>query len=264
MRIDAIRCSLFVLLIASAFCSAGHGGLAASSILDSKSTPLPAPTLMSPDEGAIFHHYPRHMTLTWTPVPSAREYVVEWDYYSGKGWASEGARGYSWPSSTTKKTQFSFDFVGSQPGRWRVWAIDKHGNAGTKSDWRLFTFGRVIEGSIIPPPPPPVNMSAVVQCSSPQSTTTYGAGMTQPKVIFDPEPNYSDAGSKDKINGSVGLWVNISADGLVTDVCVARSLRADMDERAIATLKTWRFEPARKDGVAFAAKLYIEVDFHVQ
>jgi protein TonB len=88
--------------------------------------------------------------------------------------------------------------------------------------------------------------------------------MERPKLTFDPEPDYSDAGRKDKISGSVGLWVNIGADGLVNDVCVARSLRADMDERAVARVKTWRFEPARKDGVAVAANLYMEVNFNIK
>ena len=31
-------------------------------------------------------------------------------------------------------------FVGAQPGRWRVWAVDKEGREGFKSPWRLFVY----------------------------------------------------------------------------------------------------------------------------
>ena len=35
---------------------------------------------------------------------------------------------------------YTFDFVGAQPGRWRVWAVDVNGQKGPKSDWWGFSY----------------------------------------------------------------------------------------------------------------------------
>jgi hypothetical protein len=35
-------------------------------------------------------------------------------------------------------TTIEFMFRGAQPGRWRVWAIDKNGRPGSKSAWQRF------------------------------------------------------------------------------------------------------------------------------
>ena len=38
------------------------------------------------------------------------------------------------------EVSYEFFFKGAQPGRWRVWAIDKDHKAGVKSLWRRFSF----------------------------------------------------------------------------------------------------------------------------
>jgi hypothetical protein len=37
-------------------------------------------------------------------------------------------------------TSYEFGFAGAQPGRWRVWAVDKDGREGFKSPWRTFVY----------------------------------------------------------------------------------------------------------------------------
>jgi len=37
-------------------------------------------------------------------------------------------------------TTYTFNFVGAQPGRWRVWAVNGSGMPGSKSGWREFRF----------------------------------------------------------------------------------------------------------------------------
>jgi len=90
------------------------------------------------------------------------------------------------------------------------------------------------------------------------------SGATFPRAIYHPDPDYTSAALKSKVTGSVGLMVNIGSDGWVKDVCVARSLRPDLDESAMTTIKTWRFEPAQKNGVAVAAVTFVEVSFNLQ
>ncbi|MGH9579506.1 MAG: TonB family protein [Terriglobales bacterium] len=36
-----------------------------------------------------------------------------------------------------------------------------------------------------------------------------------------------------------------------------------LDEKAIQAVRTWKFEPARKDGQAVAVQVFIEVNFHL-
>ena len=101
---------------------------------------LPAPKLVSPEDLSRFDHYPRTTVLVWKAVPGAAGYRVETDYqYSGK-WASED-RGKAYAVEVTA-TSYIFDFVGAQPGRWRVWAFDARGQEGVKSEWREFVYSR--------------------------------------------------------------------------------------------------------------------------
>lgn len=102
---------------------------------------LPAPELITPEEGAVFETYPRHVTVRWKPVPGAAGYIVQWDYLSGGKWNSEEA-GAALSQFPVSQTSFSFSFVGAQPGRWRVWALDADDRAGAKSSWREFRFTR--------------------------------------------------------------------------------------------------------------------------
>jgi tetratricopeptide (TPR) repeat protein len=99
---------------------------------------LAAPKLLSPPDGAVLGHYPRETTVVWAGVGGASGYMVEWDYQDNQGWASEHDRGL--PAIRATDPVATFQFVGAQPGRWRVWAVDASGAAGTKSEWREFRY----------------------------------------------------------------------------------------------------------------------------
>ena len=98
-----------------------------------------APSLLSPAPGTVFGHYPRDTMLVWSEVPGAASYVVEWDYKGADAWASD-QRGTQGALIRTSQPVANFKFIGAQPGRWRVWAIDAAGQPGPKSDWREFRY----------------------------------------------------------------------------------------------------------------------------
>jgi tetratricopeptide (TPR) repeat protein/peroxiredoxin len=98
-----------------------------------------APRLLSPEDGAVLDQYPRHTTVVWSEVPGAVEYAVEWDYKSAGEWNLD-QRGMPGATIHTNQPVATFDFVGAQPGRWRVWAINAAGDAGPKSEWREFRY----------------------------------------------------------------------------------------------------------------------------
>jgi hypothetical protein len=97
---------------------------------------LPAPRLLSPAPGAVFDHYPRQTTVVWSEVPGAASYKVEWEYESDGSWSNPS------PPITVQEPVATFQFVGAQPGRWRVSPVDPSGHEGPKSDWREFRYTR--------------------------------------------------------------------------------------------------------------------------
>ena len=99
-----------------------------------------APVPVSPPEGAVFHHFPRATQLTWSPITGAAAYMLEWDYQYGGKWWSEDHN--SEITTRVTGTMFSFDFVGGQTGRWRVWAVFADGKSSAKSPWREFSYSR--------------------------------------------------------------------------------------------------------------------------
>ncbi|HZP61935.1 MAG TPA: energy transducer TonB [Terriglobales bacterium] len=90
-----------------------------------------------------------------------------------------------------------------------------------------------------------------------------GGGVSAPKPIYAPDPDYSEEARKAKYQGTVVLWVIVGADGHPHDIRVYRSLGMGLDEKAIEAIKTWKFEPARKDGIAVAVQVNIEVSFRL-
>jgi hypothetical protein len=107
---------------------------------------LPAPSQLAPEEGATYDHYPRSTKLEWSAVEGAASYSVEIDYCRGEQPKKECVD----PQPLTLKsnpamegitgTDYQFFFIGAQPGRWRVWAIDRNGREGFKSPWRTFFY----------------------------------------------------------------------------------------------------------------------------
>jgi protein TonB len=90
-----------------------------------------------------------------------------------------------------------------------------------------------------------------------------GNGVTAPKPIYSPNPTYVEKARKAKISGPVVLSMIVTAEGKVRDVKVTRSLDEGLDKQAVETVRTWRFEPATKDGKAVAVQLSTEVMFRL-
>ncbi|MHC1782359.1 MAG: hypothetical protein AB9891_06280 [Anaerolineaceae bacterium] len=104
---------------------------------------LAAPGLVSPADGAKLSVYPRLTTLVWSAVPGASKYVVE---IVGCN-LSNPSECFTHPmyentSRETVTTDYSFKFMGDQPGKWRVWAVGSDGLEGQKSQWWNFTYAK--------------------------------------------------------------------------------------------------------------------------
>jgi TonB family protein len=90
-----------------------------------------------------------------------------------------------------------------------------------------------------------------------------GGGVSAPRPIYSPDPEYSEEARKAKYQGVVVLAVIIGPDGRPRDIHLARSVGLGLDEKAIEAVKTWRFEPAKKDNQAVSVAVNIEVSFNL-
>jgi TonB family protein len=92
---------------------------------------------------------------------------------------------------------------------------------------------------------------------------TFTAGVTAPRAIYDPEPEYSEEARRVHFQGVVVLSIVVDQDGRARDVRVARSLGRGLDEKAIEAVKKWKFEPGVKDGHLVAVAVSVEVNFRL-
>jgi hypothetical protein len=102
---------------------------------------ISTPFLTTPAANENFYHFPRNLTLSWKPVPEAEGYKVEVQY------CQAGVTNCQpWVTTTVGQTNevnayHNFNFVGAQPGRWRVTALggDTYRDS-PPSAWRIFYF----------------------------------------------------------------------------------------------------------------------------
>ena len=88
-------------------------------------------------------------------------------------------------------------------------------------------------------------------------------GVQAPVPKFTPEPDYSEEARKAKYQGTVTLAAIIGTDGRPRNLRIVRSLGMGLDEKAMERVRTWLFEPGKKDGQSVAVAMNIEVDFHL-
>lgn len=90
-----------------------------------------------------------------------------------------------------------------------------------------------------------------------------GGGVSAPKVLYQPDPEYSEEARKAKYQGVCVLSLIVGPDGKPRDVHVAKSLGLGLDEKAIEAVNQWKFEPAQKDGKPVAVAINVEVTFRL-
>jgi len=95
------------------------------------------PEMVSPDNNKEFNYYPREVTFVWSSVSAADTvtYNIEVQWYGGDSWET-----YLRVESLSSPTYTMDNFVGANPGRWRVWATSSSAGDSSKTDWRYFRF----------------------------------------------------------------------------------------------------------------------------
>jgi len=87
-------------------------------------------------------------------------------------------------------------------------------------------------------------------------------GVTSPLCIYCPNPSYSDNARAAKVSGTVVLSLVVTADGLAENAQIVKGPGYGLEQRAIETVKKWRFRPATgPDGKPVACVVMVEVAF---
>lgn len=90
-----------------------------------------------------------------------------------------------------------------------------------------------------------------------------GGGVSAPRAIYSPDPQYSEEARKARYQGIVVLWLIVGPDGHPRDIKIARTLGMGLDQKAIEAVRTWKFAPAMKDGHSVAVQINVEVNFRL-
>jgi len=116
-------------------------------ITPSPTTPINipgVPNLTSPPDKSVFSIYPRQTILKWTAGVGEQpiSFLLEIQYTSSGDFTTFG----SWQEGeykgiivTVNMAAYTFNFVGGQPGRWRVKAINQYG-VSEWSEWWYFRY----------------------------------------------------------------------------------------------------------------------------
>jgi len=88
-----------------------------------------------------------------------------------------------------------------------------------------------------------------------------GHGVTAPRPLNHPNPQYTDEALRAGLQGKCILSLIVSSDGKPENVTVTHGLGMGLDEKAVESVRTWTFEPAHKDGKPVAVQISVVVSF---
>lgn len=86
-----------------------------------------------------------------------------------------------------------------------------------------------------------------------------GPGVTPPRVTHQVRP---ERGEGFRLSGKVVISLIVSSTGEPGKLNVVQGIDKDLDQRAVAALRQWRFAPGRKDGKPVAVRVTVEMRFN--
>ena len=91
-----------------------------------------------------------------------------------------------------------------------------------------------------------------------------GNGANAPvEITFEPKPDYTDEGRKQKINGEVRLEVLFRSDGQIHVVRVLQGLGHGLDEQAVKAAEQIKFKPALHEGQPIDSMAQVHIIFEL-
>jgi TonB family protein len=164
------------------------------------------------------------------------------------------------------------DFVDSLPDLWRAYATTNFDLDSARPGALRFAVEepaphkkKPLEDNTpagISSPAQPDNPSQA-EASAAAGIFHVGNGVSAPRAIHTPEPEYSQAARYEKYQGMMAVSAIIDKEGNVQKIELLRPLGLGLDEQAAVQMKTWRFDPAKHAGEPVAVALNIEIRFNL-
>lgn len=90
-----------------------------------------------------------------------------------------------------------------------------------------------------------------------------GKGISPPRPIYMPDPEFSEGARAAKFQGAVVLSLLVNKEGGATNIRISQPLGYGLDVKAVEAVRNWKFDPAEKDGQPVAVPIAVEVNFHL-
>jgi bla regulator protein blaR1 len=90
-----------------------------------------------------------------------------------------------------------------------------------------------------------------------------GGDVSAPKLIYAPDPEFTDKARKAKYQGVCVLSLIVDAQGKPKEIKVVRHLEMGLDQKAIEAVRQYKFTPALLHGKPVAVDVHIEVNFRI-
>jgi bla regulator protein blaR1 len=112
-------------------------------------------------------------------------------------------------------------------------------------------------------PTPMMMGSASHHVADPQQIYHVGGDVTAPKLVYAPDPEYTEQARRAKYQGVCVISTVVDAQGNPTHVQVVRQLGMGLDNKAVEAVKQYKFEPGMRLGKPVAVGVKIEVNFRL-
>jgi TonB family protein len=86
-------------------------------------------------------------------------------------------------------------------------------------------------------------------------------GETAAHGIYTPQPDYTEVAREARREGVCVLSLIVGLDGRTSNIIVTKKLGLGLDEKAVEAVRTWKFEPGRRNGRPVPTHLTLSVQF---
>jgi len=147
---------------------------------------------------------------------------------------------------------------------WETWK--------TKDSSRVYVYSKIDQNEefaqdafTFRPPPHSVAIETDLPTPRPLGTPAmaFHPDTTFPRVVSKQAPKYGNRSRKERIQGTVTLYVVVAANGLPTDALVYHPLSPDLDLEAVKAVQKWRFAPATRNGEPTEFAVLMEINFRL-
>ncbi len=136
----------------------------------------------------------------------------------------------------------------------------------TSKDWSgynaIVNFGPLKSGDNLAASEPFAPLPEITSSASGETVYRAGVdGVTSPSCPYMPSPHSAEGARKLNMSGSVVVEAVVSSHGELENKRIVRGMPGGLNEQTIATMRTWRCNPARKDDKPVSTLLQFIIDF---